>query len=165
LYLHFPYLHFPSLQIRTWVFRTRVFHPCEIRCFVLAFSVLAFSSTCLFSAPDVHSTMTRSSRFHCLIGVINKLTTDRVVDITCIPTTCCGDVTDTDRHSVKSSQLKTLSFSNLYLTLILIPPKALRTSKNIQKYIQFAKLISYVRDSYRDIDSYVGLTILPSLPT
>jgi len=40
----------------------------------------------------VHSTMTRSSRFHCLIGVINKPTTDRVVDITCIPTTCCGEI-------------------------------------------------------------------------
>jgi len=31
----------------------------------------------------VHSTMTRSSRFHCLIGVINKPTTDQIVDITC----------------------------------------------------------------------------------
>ena len=40
----------------------------------------------------VHSTMMRSSRFHCLIGVINKPTTDRVVDITCIPTTCCGEI-------------------------------------------------------------------------
>ena len=40
----------------------------------------------------VHSTMTWSSRFHCLIGVINKPTTDRVVDITCIPTTCCGEI-------------------------------------------------------------------------
>ena len=37
----------------------------------------------------VHSTTTRSSRFHCLIGVINKPTTDEFVDITCIPTTCC----------------------------------------------------------------------------
>ena len=35
----------------------------------------------------VHSTMTRSSRFHCPIGVINKPTTNRVVDITCIPST------------------------------------------------------------------------------
>ena len=34
----------------------------------------------------VHSTMTRSSRFHCPIVVINKLTTDRVVDITCMLT-------------------------------------------------------------------------------
>jgi len=34
----------------------------------------------------VHSTMTRSSRFHCPIVVINKLTTDRVVDITCVLT-------------------------------------------------------------------------------
>ena len=40
----------------------------------------------------VHSIITRSSRFHCLIGVINKPTTDRVVDITCIPTTCCGEI-------------------------------------------------------------------------
>ena len=40
----------------------------------------------------VHSTTTRSSRFHCLIGVINKPATDRVVDITCIPTTCCGEI-------------------------------------------------------------------------
>ena len=39
----------------------------------------------------VHSTMTRSSCFHCLIGVINKPTTC-VVDITCIPTTCCGKI-------------------------------------------------------------------------
>ena len=40
----------------------------------------------------VHSTMTRSSRFHCLIVVINKPTTDRDVDITCTPTTCCGEI-------------------------------------------------------------------------
>jgi len=40
----------------------------------------------------VHSTMTRSSRFHRPIGVINKPTRDRVVDITCIPTTCCGEI-------------------------------------------------------------------------
>jgi len=40
----------------------------------------------------VHSTMTRSSRFHCVIGVINKPTTDQVVDITCIPTTYCGEI-------------------------------------------------------------------------
>jgi len=40
----------------------------------------------------VHTTMTRSSRFNCLIGVINKPTTDRVVDITCILTTCCGEI-------------------------------------------------------------------------
>ena len=40
----------------------------------------------------VHTTITRSSCFHCLIGVINKPTTDRVVDITCIPTTCCGEI-------------------------------------------------------------------------
>jgi len=36
----------------------------------------------------VHSTVTRSSCFHCLIGVINKPTTDRVVDRStqpCIP--------------------------------------------------------------------------------
>ena len=36
----------------TCVFRTCVFHPCEMRCFVLAFSILAFSSTCVFSAPS-----------------------------------------------------------------------------------------------------------------
>jgi len=35
----------------------------------------------------VHSTMTRSSRFHRPIGVKNKPTTHRVVDITCVPTT------------------------------------------------------------------------------
>jgi len=42
----------------------------------------------------VHSTVTRSSRFLCPIGVINKPTTDRVVDITCIglPTTCSGEI-------------------------------------------------------------------------
>jgi len=39
----------------------------------------------------VHSTMTRSSRFHCLICVI-KTDHGRVVDITCIPTTCCGEI-------------------------------------------------------------------------
>jgi len=38
------------------------------------------------------STVTRASRFHCLIGVISKPTTGRVVDITCIPTTCCGEI-------------------------------------------------------------------------
>jgi len=58
LYLHFPYLRFTSLQIHrpTCVFRTCVFHPCEKRCFILAFSALAFSSTCVFSAPlnDIH---------------------------------------------------------------------------------------------------------------
>ena len=53
LYLHFPYFRFPSLQIRTWVFRTCVFHPCEMRCFVLA-----FSSTCVFSAPRLSSCLT-----------------------------------------------------------------------------------------------------------
>jgi len=42
-----------------------------------------------YSGPcNKHSTMMRSSHFHCLIGV----TTYRVVDITCIPTTCCGDI-------------------------------------------------------------------------
>ena len=41
---------------------------------------------------NVHSTITRSSRFHCPIGVMNKPTDHgRVVDITCIPTTCCGE--------------------------------------------------------------------------
>jgi len=46
----------------------------------------------LMCNKHVHLTMTRSSRFHCVIGVINKPTTDRVVDITCIPTTCCGEI-------------------------------------------------------------------------
>ena len=32
----------------------------------------------------IHSIVTRSSRFHCPIGLINKPTTDRVVDITYI---------------------------------------------------------------------------------
>jgi len=42
----------------------------------------------------VHSTVTRSSRFHCPIGVTNKPTTDELwnVDITCIPTTCCVEI-------------------------------------------------------------------------
>jgi len=40
----------------------------------------------------VHSTTTRSSLFHCPIVVINKLTYGRVVDITCTPTTCCGEI-------------------------------------------------------------------------
>jgi len=48
----------------------------------------------------VRSTMTRSSRFHCRIGVINKPTTS--VDITCIPTTCCV--------SFKSTMLKLLTW-------------------------------------------------------
>ena len=43
-------------------------------------------------SKHVHSTVTRASRFHCLIGVISKPTTGRVVDITCIPTTCCGEI-------------------------------------------------------------------------
>ena len=38
-----------------------------------------------------NSTMTRSSRFHYPIGVI-KTDHGRVVDITCIPTTCCGEI-------------------------------------------------------------------------
>jgi len=46
----------------------------------------------LMCNKHVHTTMIRSSRFHCLIGVINKPTTDRVVDIICIPTTCCGEI-------------------------------------------------------------------------
>ena len=33
----------------TCIFRTCVFHPSEMRCFVFAFSVLALSSTCVFS--------------------------------------------------------------------------------------------------------------------
>jgi len=40
----------------------------------------------------VHSTMTRSSRSYRPLGVINKPTTDQVVDITCIPTTCCSEI-------------------------------------------------------------------------
>jgi len=43
-------------------------------------------------SEHVHSTMTRSSRFRCLIGVINKPTAERVVDVTCIPMTCCGEI-------------------------------------------------------------------------
>ena len=39
----------------------------------------------------VHSTVTRSSRFHCPIGVINKPTPDALY-ITLIPTTCCGEI-------------------------------------------------------------------------
>ena len=57
LYLHFPYLCFPPMRIRTYVFRTCVFHPCEMHCFVLAFSELAISSTCVFSAPLSLSTV------------------------------------------------------------------------------------------------------------
>ena len=41
----------------------------------------------------VHSTVTRSSRFYCPIGLGVKQTDDGpVVDITCIPTTCCGEI-------------------------------------------------------------------------
>ena len=41
----------------------------------------------------VHSTMTKSSRFCCPVGV--KQTDDgRVVDITSIPTTCCGEISE-----------------------------------------------------------------------
>jgi len=46
----------------------------------------------------VHSTMTRSSRFHCPVGVIKKLTTD----ITCIQTTCCGEIFEV--HNVEIAQ-------------------------------------------------------------
>jgi len=40
----------------------------------------------------VHSTVTRSSRFHCLIGVMNKPTTVELCISPCIPTTCCGEI-------------------------------------------------------------------------
>ena len=41
---------------------------------------------------NVHSTMTRPSRFH-LSQMCHKQTDDgRLVDITCIPTTCCGEI-------------------------------------------------------------------------
>jgi len=46
----------------------------------------------LMCNKHVHSTMMWSSLFHYLIGVINKPTTDQVVDITCIPKTCCGEI-------------------------------------------------------------------------
>jgi len=55
----------------------------------------------------VHSTMTRSSRFHCLIGVINKPTTDRVVYITCIPTTCRNCSRDPDHAHLGNTHQKT----------------------------------------------------------
>jgi len=42
-------------------------------------------------SKHVHSTVMRASRFHCLIGVINKPTTE-VVYVTCLPTTCCGEI-------------------------------------------------------------------------
>ena len=44
------------------------------------------------SNKHVHSTIMRSSRFHCPIGVINKPTTVELYIITCIPTTCCGEI-------------------------------------------------------------------------
>ena len=50
-YFNFPYLRLPSLRSRTWIFRTWIFHPYTFCHFVLQFSVLAFSSTCNFSAP------------------------------------------------------------------------------------------------------------------
>jgi len=50
-YFNFPYLRFPSLRSRTWIFRTCIFHPYTFCHFVLHFSILAFSSTCNFSAP------------------------------------------------------------------------------------------------------------------
>jgi len=41
----------------------------------------------------VHSTMTQSSRFHCSTGVINNTSDhERIVDITCILTTCRGEI-------------------------------------------------------------------------
>jgi len=40
----------------------------------------------------VHSTVMRSSRIHCLIGVNKQTDHGRIVDITCIPTTCCGEI-------------------------------------------------------------------------
>jgi len=73
LYLHFPYLRFPSLHIRTCVFRTCVFHPCEMRCFVLAFSVHAFSSTCVFSAPATGHTIVFITRIFVEIGMHRML--------------------------------------------------------------------------------------------
>ena len=54
----------------TCIFRTCVFHPCEMRCFILAFSVLAFSSTCVFSAPRTLSCRWRCTISDCLIGAI-----------------------------------------------------------------------------------------------
>jgi len=42
-------------------------------------------------SKHVHSTVTCASRFHCLIGVINKPTSVELC-ITCIPTTCCGEI-------------------------------------------------------------------------
>ena len=50
-YLRFSYLHFPPLQIHTYVCISCIFHPQESRNFILPISVLAFSSTCTFSAP------------------------------------------------------------------------------------------------------------------
>ena len=42
---------------------------------------------------NVHSTMTRSSRFYCLIGVINKPTTDKLwISPVYRPTTSCGTI-------------------------------------------------------------------------
>jgi len=42
----------------------------------------------------VHSTMTRSSRFHCPVGVINKPTTGElwISPVYPVPTTCCGEI-------------------------------------------------------------------------
>ena len=52
-YLLFPYLHVPPLHNCTWFFRTCIFHPYKFCLFVLLFSILALSSTCSFSAPDI----------------------------------------------------------------------------------------------------------------
>jgi len=49
--LTFSVLAFSTLANRTCVFSTCIFHPCKMSRFVLAFSVLTFSSTCDFSAP------------------------------------------------------------------------------------------------------------------
>jgi len=47
--LGYSYLRFSPVRTCTGVFSTCIFQPCKMSCFVLAFSILAFSSTCNFS--------------------------------------------------------------------------------------------------------------------
>jgi len=49
-YLRLQYLRFPPLRTRTCVPSTCIFNPFMMYCFVLIFSVFAFSNTCDFSA-------------------------------------------------------------------------------------------------------------------
>ena len=65
-YLRFSYLHFPPLQIHTYVCISCIFHPQESRNFILPISILAFSSTCTFSATPPKQSGVLSPVVFCL---------------------------------------------------------------------------------------------------